>query len=94
MRAMTSLSLLLPTDSHWSLPNAKAWRIACERGLLWVSARGDSRDYILWPGQEVELYARRDILIGALEDAVCRLEAPLPQHQLALLRAGLRSSAR
>lgn len=67
--------------------NRDGVRIRCRSGKVWVTQEGDSRDYLLGSGQEVELQQRGRVAVTALEESQCIPEprsGRLPTLQLAL----------
>jgi hypothetical protein len=54
----------------WSLDGDNRWRmIVCVRGEVWVTQRGDVRDYVLAPGEILVVTQRGGVLVEALSDA-------------------------
>ena len=41
----------------------------CDTGVLWVTQTGDSRDYVLTPGQKMIVTKRGKVLVEAMRDA-------------------------
>lgn len=45
--------------------------IRCSSGRVWVTMEGDTRDYVLGAGQQLELRERGRMAITALEESTC-----------------------
>jgi hypothetical protein len=43
--------------------------VVCEKGILWLTKSNDHRDYMLKPGDRMEINQRSNILIEAVSDA-------------------------
>jgi len=67
--------------------------ILCETGILWITLKGDHRDYILNPGERFLLGKHEKALVEALTSAHVRVESPrnirpgfspgIPRHKAA-----------
>lgn len=60
-------------------------RIRCRSGKVWITQEGDSRDYILGTGQQVELAQRGRVAVTALMESQCfpeTLQGVLPALQV------------
>lgn len=84
---MKTLRLHLTPDEHWRLPDAKYWHLHCDNGVLWISCRGDQRDYMLGAGQSLVLEQRQGVLVGAMGAASVRIDASRSPDLLARLLA-------
>ena len=63
--------------------------IRCRHGKLWITQEGDSRDYLLGTGQELEMTCRGRVAITALEESQCFPEVTggsLPPLQIFAVR--------
>jgi hypothetical protein len=75
--------LRLDTDQHLRLGDGIAWRIECTGGLVWITAAGQMHDWVLRPGESVEI-AGQDILVGTLrpsEVGIWPAASAAPAHQ-------------
>ena len=54
---------------------SKSLRIHCHAGLLWITCKGDLRDYLINEGQIFEVRCGRHLVIMALDDSRIRVEA-------------------
>ena len=43
--------------------------LACDTGVLWVTQNGDRNDYILLPGDKMNVNNRGQLLVEAMRDA-------------------------
>jgi hypothetical protein len=43
--------------------------LCCDEGVLWVTRAGDRRDYILYPGDELQFTQSGRLLVEAMRDA-------------------------
>jgi len=59
-------------------PGARACRICCVAGKLWVTAGGRREDYLLAPGEGVMLTGGGTIVVEALRTSTVRLEVQTP----------------
>ena len=76
--------IALDQDQTLMLMDGRRVRIACHRGVLWVTSEGDHRDLFVAPGGILELRARRT-LVTALEPSHVEVAYRRPLAQLALL---------
>lgn len=66
----TNTSVELDTYELWRLEGDNRWRmIVCVHGEVWVTQKGDVRDYVLAPGEILVVTQRGDVLVEALSDA-------------------------
>nr|PZN63512.1 MAG: hypothetical protein DIU62_10960 [Pseudomonadota bacterium] len=76
--------LQLPAEQHFRLAGGAGWRISCLDGLVWITTAGELHDWVLLPGESVDV-SGRGILVGTLEPSEVGIEpvagaaaAPLP----------------
>jgi hypothetical protein len=65
-------SVAVELDAHelWQLEGNNRWRmIVCVRGEVWVTQKGDVRDYVLSPEEILVVTQRGGVLVEALSDA-------------------------
>lgn len=61
----------LARDEVWGMhtSSGEPWVLTCEEGLLWLTREGDSRDFVLRPGDVVELDGPGHVVVQALRPA-------------------------
>lgn len=69
------LSLRLPKEAVFTLPDAHAIDIECTDGALWITLDHDRRDIVLEPGQRFRSDSHRRALVAALEPSCVRFSA-------------------
>ena len=83
---MTTTTLSLGNDRHWR-PSARAVRLHCLQGSIWVTSAGEDKDIVLTPGMSLALDGRRHVLVGAVGASVFQVVesevAPARWRQLA-----------
>ena len=63
-------SVELDTHELWRLEGDNRWRmIVCVHGEVWVTQKGDVRDYVLAPGEILVVTQRGGVLVEALSSA-------------------------
>ena len=65
-----SLAFSLGYGQHVALDGFTACRVCCERGTMWVTAAGDSRDRVLRAGQSVSYGQGGKLVISGWADGV------------------------
>lgn len=66
----------LEADRFLKLSDSKGTRVQCESGALWITQDHDATDYVLMPGQSLELEHGGDALVFALMDSQVLLQEP------------------
>jgi hypothetical protein len=61
----------LAQDEVWGvhLPPGEPVELTCHEGLLWLTREGDSRDFVLRPGDRVQLGSPGHVVVQALRPA-------------------------
>jgi len=75
-------ALKLETDRFLRLEKCKGMKVECRTGSLWVTQDMDARDYILSPGQALELEHGGDAIVFALMQSELVLSEPAPKPAL------------
>jgi hypothetical protein len=68
----------LEPDRFLKLQHCQGTRVECRSGSLWVTQDHDARDYILGPGDGLELEHKGDAIIFALLQSELVLNEPAP----------------
>ena len=68
----------LEADQLLKLQQCKGTRVECRSGALWITQDNDARDYILGPGQTLELEHGGDAVVFALMQSELMLTEPEP----------------
>lgn len=68
----------LEADRFLKLQQGRGTRIECRSGSLWVTQDHDARDYILGPGEALELEHDGDAIIFGLLQSELVLSEPAP----------------
>ena len=66
----------LDADRFLKLEHSRGTQVKCTRGSLWITQDDDTRDYVLGPGQVLELEHGGDALVFALMDSDVMLASP------------------
>jgi hypothetical protein len=74
-------TISLPARQLFEIPDARAVRILCTSGCLWLTVDGDPRDVVLEPGESFETAAPRRALLYAMEPSAFSLAAE-PQRTI------------
>jgi hypothetical protein len=69
----------LEADRFLRLQQSKGTRVECRSGSLWVTQDNDTRDYVLGPGQSLELEHGGDAIVFALLQSELMLTEPAPK---------------
>ncbi|MCP3140079.1 DUF2917 domain-containing protein [Pyxidicoccus xibeiensis] len=74
-RSYTAGPVSLERGATWSVRTQadESLTLTCGEGLLWLTREGDSRDYVLNPGQTVRLEVPGRVVVQALRPASFRL---------------------
>jgi DUF2917 family protein len=72
----------LEADSFLKLQQCKGTRVECRSGSLWITQDRDLTDYVLGPGQTLELEHDGDAIVFALMQSELVLNEPVPQASL------------
>lgn len=72
----------LDADHFLRLAEGKGTKITCRTGSLWITQDRDARDYILGPGQSLELEHGGDAIVFALMQSELMLSEPAPEPAL------------
>lgn len=87
--------LNLEKDGILRLQGAAGTCLQCRSGALWITQDHDANDYVLGPGDTLELEHGGDAIVFALLQSELVLREPLPQESaLARLGHGLVAAAR
>lgn len=69
----------LEADNFLRLQRCKGTRVECRAGSLWITQDRDAKDYILGPGQTLELEHDGDAIVFALLQSELMLSEPAPR---------------
>lgn len=69
----------LEADRFLKLEQSRGIRVTCRSGSLWVTQDRDARDYILGPGETLELEHAGDAIVFALAQSELILSEPAPK---------------
>ena len=84
MRRISQQTQFLKRGQLWSRHLRGTARVTCEKGTLWLTQSGDSRDYLLRAGEGLELRAGHWVM-EPLSDATVQIE-PVGKSQFINLR--------
>jgi hypothetical protein len=72
----------LEADRFLRLQKCKGTKLECRTGSLWITQDMDTRDYILSPGETLELEHGGDAIVFALMQSELVLSEPAPKPAL------------
>jgi hypothetical protein len=70
-------SVSLGTEKFLKLHDCKGTQVQCLKGSLWITQDSDSRDYVLGPGDSLELEHGGDAIVFALMQSELLLREPV-----------------